>query len=411
MTHPEQQDEQRLLTRRRFSVGAAGVAVTLAAASYGLTGCSADTSEPDEEEEATRTPDFDDLQSTSLLDLTATSNGATLVASYELPLGSQVWVDDDRFAAVLSRGETVMPMSVVNALDLGSGAVTTVIPESLKDPLRFSLYDVRMSANAIVWVEVDHITDEWVVFAAPFDGSLDPDAATQVDTGTTDYSPPFLAIWKDRIFWTKMPDPSGPARREDSELRTWSLGDSAAEVMMTSPGRFACPPTISQGILTVVPRVEESGTRYRIVALNVDAGDAQLDELVMPRSVRPFGATYLESGFGFSVEADYGFGGILGRMGSFIGPSTGPFLVVNREPRAEMTKQGGCYAIKDQASTLVFDPELQTYYRIPAPDGALDHGDYPATLGLNDRLHLFAQVNDIQTGLPHATLLRSFTLK
>ena len=72
----------------------------------------------------------------------------------------------------------------------------------------------------------------------------------------------------------------------------------------------------------------------------------------MPETVSPFEAVFMGESFAFSVEANYGYGGSLGNMGTFIGNSGGPFVYLSREPLACVTGKGSLYVIKPSPRIL-----------------------------------------------------------
>ena len=202
--------------------------------------------------------------------------------------------------------------------------------------------------------------------------------------------------------------PPKVAINEALELST-RFGDAKAKDLYESPGRFATWPRVSGGYLTIAPRVNtEEGTFYGITALDLDGGK-MVDQLVMPQNVSPFEAVYMNGTFAFSVEANYGYGGGLGNMGTFIGREGGPFVYLSREPLACVAGKGSRYLIKARSSHFVVDTEAKTYAILPAPDKATDYGDYHASEGETDRFVTFATVRG-DNGLPAAVQVRVFPL-
>ena len=214
-----------------------------------------------------------------------------------------------------------------------------------------------------------------------------------------------------QVVWLKMPSTTGNKTSSSSHCYIWSMADGSKTNVYTSPGRFATHPRVSDGTLTIVPRVkEDEGTYYGMTALDLaDSNFRQLDQLVLPASVRPFEAVYLNETFAFSIEATYSDSGMLGKMGTFIGREGGPFVYVSREPAAVACGKGARYFVKTRSSTCVIDTDAQTYGVISCPDRSLDYGDYPASEGLTDNLVTYATIKDSQ-GIPESVTARVFTL-
>ena len=181
---------------------------------------------------------------------------------------------------------------------------------------------------------------------------------------------------------------------------------------MRSQGRFACAPTVSDGNVTLAPRVRVSEGRYfGITAYSLDSDlSTQVDQLVLPASVAPMYATYMDGKFVFSIEANYGTGGLLGNMGTYIGSGDGSFIVLPREPAAVVAGKGGVYLVKTRASHVIVDTNAQTYATLSAPNRTLDFGDYPASVGTTSTFVTFATVKDEQSGYPSSVQVRAWSL-
>ena len=98
-------------------------------------------------------------------------------------------------------------------------------------------------------------------------------------------------------------------------------------------------------------------------------------------------------------------------MGTYIGNSSGPFVMVSREPAAQVAgTKDGVYAIKSKASYFVVDTSAKTYGVISAVDHSIDYGEYPATEGLCSAFTTFSTVKDADTGYPANVTVRTFAL-
>lgn len=152
---------------------------------------------------------------------------------------------------------------------------------------------------------------------------------------------------------------------------------------MEIDGRFASAPRVSDGILTISPRVRnDEGVYYGITAIDLtDGNNTKRAQLVLPSSVSPFEAVYMGDTFVFSIEATYSGVGSLGNMGTYIGNEGGPYLFLSREPLACAAGKKNKYLVKVQASHFLIDTSAKTYGSLLSPDRALEYGDYPATAG------------------------------
>ena len=169
---------------------------------------------------------------------------------------------------------------------------------------------------------------------------------------------------------------------------------------------------MSSGALTLTPRVKPNdGVFYAITALDLEGDIANVvDEMILPQSIRPFRAARVADQFVFSIEANYGFGGLLGNMGTYLGRGEGPFVTIPLEPSAGAccTPDGETLVVRSRISYLVIDIPKQNYSILPAHDRCLDYGEYPATEGETRRLVTFATVKDPESGYPDSVSVRVF---
>lgn len=406
------------LTRRQFAaaaaattaaaIGGAKVARATSAQTDGQASSSSDSSSGE-----TRRSDTNDVI-TSVLDFEDASTSTTFepVATFELPLGSQVFMDCDTRAAVLQANETARPITVIGCLDVQSGSYGVVLANPVGEGCAPS--ECHLTQSLAAWVETNNATDEWTLYAAPFDGSpisVGP-SVMKLAQGDADWLPPQVAVSGSTVVWQLMPDPSGPHVQEASRVYRWDLGKSEASELWSSPGRFACAPSINAGVLTITPRVRaDEGVYYGIVALDLDHNAGEMDRMEMPASVKPFFATRIGDDFAFSVEANYDSStGDLGRMGYYVGHGDGPFLALRKEPSAQVAYVGGKYVMRGQLCYFVIDVKAKSYAVLSSASGCADYGDYPATAGTATYFVTYSAVKDESTGIPAKVLVRVFSL-
>ena len=165
--------------------------------------------------------------------------------------------------------------------------------------------------------------------------------------------------------------------------------------------------------MTLAPRVRnEEGTYYGITAYSLADDLATIvDRLVMPENVRPFHAVRMGDVFALSVEASYGYGGLLGSMGTYIGTADGDFASVPLEPFANIAgSKDGLFVVKSRASYYVVDTKNKGYTFLGAADRCVDYGEYPARVGETDTFVSFATIKSADTGYPASVLVRAFAL-
>ena len=396
------------ITRRRFFGEVAATAASAAAATA-LSACSSDDSTATS---TTGEPQVvkDDSQITDALDeYESTDFGINASATWTLPVGTIPFYSEGSWAAVMLAPETALTPNTIGALSLSSGEVTTLLTEPITGS-SYEFYDVRLGSGVFCWVEIDYSTLDWALYGQAFaDGQLSGDA-TKLDHGNSNWEPAMFSPYGSNVIWLKMPDASGSKSSESSHCYLWTMADDSKTDVYTSPGRFATHPRVSNNILTITPRVhEDEGTYYGMTAIDLADNFNKLDQLVLPSSVKPFEATYLNSTFAFAIEATYSDVGKLGNLGYYIGREGGPFVYVSREPAASVCGKGSKFFMKTRSSTCILDTDAQAYGVISCPDRSLDYGDYPASEGQTDIYMTYATVKDSQ-GVPESVCVRTFAL-
>ena len=396
------------ISRRNLVKGTALAGATMAA--VGLAGCSNDADEDAGQQFSGEPQVVDDSKTIDVTeDYESVEDVMEPQFSWDLPVGTIPFHCGGAWAALFMAPESAHSVNTLGVISLASGNWNTLIAEPTQGK-SYGFHDVRCSDGVFAWVEMDYASGAWVLIAQEMsNGELQGDAV-QLDKGNIDWEPARFTATNNSVIWQKMPTASGSKRAEHSHCLMWSVGDSESTDLFESPGRFATTPRTCEGILTIVPRVKaDEGTFYGITALDLENKNKVLDQMVMPENVRPFEAVYMGSSFAFSVEANYGYGGSLGSMGSFIGREDGPFVTVPREPLACIAGKGSRYFVKVRSSYFVLDTDKETLGYLSAPDKTLEYGDYPASEGTTDRFVTYATVRG-DDGLAAAVRLRVFAL-
>ena len=336
----------------------------------------------------------------------------TPTSSYTLSLGSVLRPGEGTWVPCITAGAKASPMVTASAFNIDNGNQQVVVPAPITHGSNYEIFDARCSDDAYAWVELNLISHDWKLYGQSFsDGELTGSPSTLWEADSN-WDPPALAVSRSKVIWQVQPATSGNQSRSSSNCYLWKTGDSQAQNVVESQGRFGCAPTISDGVVTLVPRVNnDKGAFYGIVAYSLgDDLNTQIDQLVLPQSVRPMSVTRIGDEFAFSIEASYEEGSLLSRMGTYIGHGNGPFIVINREPMAGVAGKDHSYIVKARTSYYVIDTDNQRYRVISAVNRALDFGEYPACVGHCDTFVTFSTVKDPSTGYPASVSVRTFHL-
>ena len=333
---------------------------------------------------------------------------------WELSLGNVLHEGEGTWLPVTTAGASATPMVKGSAFSIESGELKEVVagPISSNSP-NVVIYDARCSDAAYAWVELDTLAKTWSLHAAAFsDGALTEKANTLWE-GDADWDPPRFAVTGNKVIWLVMPSASGNKTTENSHCYLWKTGASDASDVVESQGRFATAPSVSGDTVTLTPRVNtEEGTFYGITAYSLaDDLSTIVDQLVMPEGVRPFHAVRVGESFVLSVEADYGFGGLLGAMGTYIATSDGNFLSIAREPYTNVAgTKNGLVVVKSRASYFVIDTANSSYSVLGAANRCVDYGEFPARVGECGTFVTFSTIKNADNGYPASVLVRAFAL-
>lgn len=403
---PQEKQVRHGVSRRALFKG--GAAATAALTAISLAGCDSDgkgSSVSGEPQVIT-----DDSKIINVVDeFENVDNELSPQFAWDLPLGTVAFHCEGAWAALLEAPASARAVNTLGIISLASGNRSTLVPEPIKGKA-YNFHDVRCGEEVYAWIEMNYATGDWVLIAQELENGALVGEPVELDDGNVDWEPARFTATGNSVIWQKMPLATGAKRAEFSHCYLWSIGSPKGKDLYESPGRFATWPRISDGFLTIAPRVNASeGTFYGLTAIDLRSNNKVVAQLVMPETVGPFEAVYMGDSFAFSVEANYGYGGGLGNMGTFIGNAGGPFTYLSREPLACVAGKGPRYLIKAQSSHFVVDTDAKTYAILTAPDKSLDFGDYPASEGTTDRFVTYATVRG-DDGLPAAVRLRVFGL-
>lgn len=333
----------------------------------------------------------------------------TEAGSWELPFGCVLRPSEGSWKPYVKPNQGA-GMTSAGAFSVSSGT-DMVFVDTAKTGGHFVIYDAQCSDSVFAWVELDLVTRDWNLFASSISDTTLGSAVT-LWQGTADYDPPLMCCSGSSVIWLVMPASSGTKTAENSSCYLWQLGNTSAAEVVRSSGRFGCGPAISGDNVILTPRVRtDEGRYYGITVYSLSAEfSGTVDQLVLPASVAPMYANYIDNKFVFSIEANYGSGGLLGNMGTYIGTGDGTFIAIPREPSAQVAGKDGIYLVKTRASHLIVDTNAETYATLSAPNRALDYGDYPASTGTTSTFVTYATIKDADTGYPSKVNVRAWAL-
>lgn len=397
------------ITRRGLFRGL-GIAGATAAVVGLLPGCAHESGESSSEPMVVDSSEATNiLESYSEADLSL-DEGST----WKLPLGVVLRQAEGTYVPATQAGASAVSMVKGCVLSTQDGQLSEVLPTTVGDGSNLAIYDVRCSDSVYAWAEIDLLTHAWSLYASDFSNGAISGTSTTLWQADANWDPPLFACTGSTVIWQVMPSTSGDKTSEHSVCYLWHKGDANAQAVVESPGRFATPPAVSDGTVTLTPRVRaDEGVFYGITAYSLDSNMSSVtDQLVMPETIKPFRAVRMGDSFAFSVEANYNSdsGGLFANMGTYIGPSSGPFLMLSREPSACVVGKGQTYIIKSRASYFVIDTSASTYSVLSASNRCIEYGDYPAREGTTDTFVTYATVKDADTGYPTSVVVRTFGL-
>ncbi len=388
------------VTRRTFLIGAAGAAVVVAA---GVGGKAIADSVA-----ANKTSDFNVLEVPSSA-VTASDSGAlsqvdasacmSLVGSYELTYGTQVWTSGNEIAACLVPGETAKPLCTVSVLWLQSGITQTVLEGAVGQAEGFNIFDVRATTAGLVWVESDILEGIWRIYSATLEsGGIGQPAL--MDEGDSEWETPTIAAVGNRAFWQVLPNLDGSHATEPSLLKACAMGSSEAEIAWKSIGRMSTPPYATADSVVITPRLDTSGVYHQLTCIDAESLET-VDTLVLPQSMKPLETGYGKTGFMFSFDGIYNYGDGISQLGTYVPAqkaegdehSAVPWFRFSRTPTAAPAWCGSYFLVKSDSAVSCIDLASNTYCSLGVESGADDYGDYLASSGTGDIAVTFSNID------------------
>lgn len=409
--HPAAARSRWGLSRRGF-LRATSAAGTLAAIAVSTSGCKR-ASAPSQPGVVT------DIPADYIIDPQTNESNYSVVdmplkagSAWEFLRGTTFYPSDGTMIAAISPSALALPMVKGCVLSLEKGTISDVIADVYtKDSANYVIYDVRCSNALYAWIELDVVTHNWSLYAQAMANGATHGSVLELWQSTSDYLPAQFAVSGSSVVWQVCPHPKKSKARSHSYAYIWKLGDEQAQQVVESNGRFACPPSISKGTCVLVPRLTvQKSQLYCMNAYTLSSGfSSTIATLTLPSGVAPLDVQYISNKFAFSIAANYQSGGLLGKMGTYIGTTDG-LCVLSREPSAPVCGCGDTFIVRNRTSYFVINTATKSYSVLPAANRCSDFGEYPACAGEQKTFVTYATIKDKDTGYPKNMVVRLFSM-
>lgn len=406
----------RTVSRREFLSGALGAGAVLATGTLVLTaGCSSKKEDDLEAVVAKNAQDadiatlkvsVDQLVESADFEEAPVSDYLVLESSWDLPKGSLVYVCSKQSALVLVPGASTEALIKLAFLNLSNGELTVAMEHALKHDEDYVIYDARASDTALIWVECNMQTAHWQVYCSTLANGILGDPQL-IDEGQIEYEPPLLCVSDDKVYWTYMPDPLGPANQEDSFLKATKVRDIDPQVVYTSHGRMITNPLASEGIITLVPRVDTDNVYYQLTALKVD-DDSIVAVSILPQAMKVNEAIYMSDAFTFCTENNYDYAEGLAYFGTYRDLGDGTYLHVNKMPTSAAALFNENLILRSTKNAVGIDIANRRFFVIELIPNSADYGDILAAWGVQDKVVIYSTVAASGSSTMGTTRLRVF---
>ncbi len=402
-----------VLTRRNLLIGAAGIGGVALLGGVGSMALDA-IDGPEVTIEYLEVPEsaVTNLESYSEV---AADDYVSLVGSFELTYGTLVWADNDYVAACLVPGKTSSPLNTVSLLFLSTGANPEVLSAAIGTSEHFEIFDARCSENGVVWTECNVLENRWRVYTAQLSGA-DLGEATLVDEGDSNWLTPSIAAVGNTAFWQASPQTTGENSKDNSVLKAARFGSKESSVVYSSKRVFAtrvCP--VADGVV-ITPRVDSTSVYYQLT--KIDESTLQTsDSLVLPTSMKPYEASWGETGFSFAFESIYNYGGGIANLGTYTPLSKPaaysyqniPWFHFGRTPSSAPSWCGEWFAVKSTRAICAVNVTNSSYFMIDVPNGTDSYGEYLVSSGNNAYIVGLSQITNVDDKEKNHALVRVYS--
>ncbi|MCL1799713.1 MAG: twin-arginine translocation signal domain-containing protein [Eggerthellaceae bacterium] len=397
----KQTNGELLISRRHFLYGALGAGAL--AAGLGSVARPGQAFADDEEVEYLEVPEESVFSHEPDCTLVPASELVLNVGTYELPYGTLIWANGDTVAACLFPTETAAPLTQAGILFLGNGSTTVVLEAALGTAQGFEIYDIRANEQGVVWTEANIFSNTWRIYAAPFNGEAIGEA-TMVDEGGSDWETPTIAAVGSHAFWQVLPHLGGEKTSEDSLLKRAAFNGGAIDTVYASEGRMSTPVYPLKDSLVITPRTSTDAIHHQLTLIEAATG-AVKDTLVLPPSMKPLEAGYGSTGFTFSFDDIYSYGGGISNLGTYAPQSAKAvgnyqnqtWFHFVKSPTAPPSWCRNFFVVKSSRSVCGVDLNERKYFALDVENGSDSYGDYLASTGINGSIVTYANIDTQST--------------
>ncbi|MGN0301383.1 MAG: Tat pathway signal protein [Anaerotardibacter sp.] len=401
-------------SRRSLLIGAgalAGVALVGGVGSQAVSSNTKTTSELDilsvPEDKVTNLTDLSEV---------ASADHVALIGNFKLPYGTLCWADNSTVAACLVPGETSSPLNTVRLLYLSTGSNPVVLTNAVNHDKGFEIIDVRCSDSGMIWVEANLFTNQWIVMTGLLSGGT-VTGILQVDQGDGNWVSPSIAAVQNRAFWQVCPTTTGDNANDRSALKHAVFGSSEVGVAWTSKRAFATRVTPVIDGVVITPRADSTSVHYQLT--KISAADATMvDQLTLPASMKPFEATYLGSGFSFSFDAIYNYGGGIANLGTYApmqatnaySYNDSEWFRFGRTPTAAPCWSDGWFIAKSTRTIVGIHFPDKVFFSIDIADNTDTYGEYLISSGTQNTFCGLSQIKSTKAGEESYAQVRVYSI-
>lgn len=403
----DEKRETSSFSRRTFLKGMAATGAGVVAATS-LAGCK-NAASPDGTS-ALAPVVVDESSGTSVTDaFTYTDSMAQLtqVGEWTLPLGAIPRPASGNWIPVLLPATLASSVVQAAAFSLASATLVPLFTQPISQAMQYELFELAGSDSLMCWVELEMNTRSWNLYAQTFANGALAGTPQLLMSKDGSWEPPHPVVSGTTVVWQVLPTMAGPHSKEKSVAYVWD-GKGEPRSFLESSGKFATTPFLANNICTLTPRAE--GTNQVFYALaNYDLTTfSAKEQLLLPQSIKPFSASWIQNQFVFQIAATYATGGLLAKMGTYITEDNNAFTYIAREPIAPVAYAKGVYIVKNQASCIEVDKASATYSVLAAANRSVAWGEFPLRTGEASDFLTFACVKNYDTGMSEAVKLRRF---
>ena len=391
-----------LLTRRQLLYGAAGLA---GVAAIGGAAAAVSSANATRNEVASLEVAEGDVFTLDDCAEVPTKDVMTLISEFKLPFGTLVWAGNDSIAACLFPTEKATPLVTAGLLDLTNGNESTILTAADGQDEGFEIYDIRASYEGVIWSEANILSGHWRVYVAQR-SSMDLLEHYLVDEGDASLEMPTLVAIEGNAYWQVMPvtppeDAENPDEGE-TQIRMVSFKKPKdVKTIYSVPGRCATaimPANAEQGVV-VTPRHPDARSHRQMLLIG-PKGDV-VDSITFPSRMVPMEACYGTSGFAFSFERIYNYGGGIANLGTYTPqakPESGQYssrswFRFGRTPSIPPAWCSDWFMVKSTSAIVGIDLQSKRYTVFPTDNNAEIYGDCLASMGANSTVVIYTNID------------------